>query len=219
MTSYNNVNALGLRFFASMTASISHEIKNSLAIINENGGLLGDLVMLSEKGRPLDPGRLKTLSENILRQVQRADDIVRRLNRFAHSANQPVVTTDTREIFECTVALASRLAAMNSVTITVAQQEAIQLHFRPFVVENLLWLCLKHMFTMTTGEQTVVLGAESEETDIVLSLQCSEEIPVEQLEKMVASEAQPLVFYLRAQVQGDARRQQLRIKMPKKFME
>lgn len=219
MTSYNNVNALGLRFFGSMTASISHEIKNTLAIINENGGLLGDLVALSEKGRPLDPERLKTLSGNILRQVQRADEIVRRLNRFAHSANQPVVATDTREIFECTAVLASRLAAMNGVTITVSPKEGIPLQFRPFMVENLLWLCLKHMFTMTSGEQTVLLGAEPEETDVALYFQFGGDIAVNQLETMVAQEAQPLMLYLRAHLHGDAGRQQLRIRMPKKFME
>jgi hypothetical protein len=32
----------GLQFFGKMTASISHEIKNVLAIINENAGLLED---------------------------------------------------------------------------------------------------------------------------------------------------------------------------------
>ena len=38
----------GLQFFGKMTASISHEIKNVLAIINENAGLLEDLALLSD---------------------------------------------------------------------------------------------------------------------------------------------------------------------------
>ena len=32
----------GFQFFGKMSASISHEIKNALAIINENAGLLED---------------------------------------------------------------------------------------------------------------------------------------------------------------------------------
>ena len=32
----------GLQFFGKMTASISHEIKNVMAIINESAGLLDD---------------------------------------------------------------------------------------------------------------------------------------------------------------------------------
>ena len=47
-----------------------------------------------EKGRPLSPERLVSLAGNIRRQVQRADDIIRRLNRFAHSAHEPAASTD-----------------------------------------------------------------------------------------------------------------------------
>ena len=35
----------GIQFFGKMAASISHEIKNVLAIINENAGLLEDICL------------------------------------------------------------------------------------------------------------------------------------------------------------------------------
>ncbi|MGA6927645.1 MAG: hypothetical protein WBY88_18290, partial [Desulfosarcina sp.] len=59
----------GVRFFGEMSASISHEIKNVLAIIHENAGLLQDLLMMSEKGLPLSSERLSRLAQSILRQV------------------------------------------------------------------------------------------------------------------------------------------------------
>jgi signal transduction histidine kinase len=220
MSSYHGkVDSLGLSFFGSMTASISHEIKNALAVINENAGLLGDLVALVEKGRPLDPERLKTISDNILRRVQSADDIVRRLNRFAHSANQPVITTDVRDIFECTIALLERLATMKGLTLAVAPGDEIQVQTLPFVIENLLWICLKNVFLVAGVNQHVEFGAESEGTDIVIRLKFSPEIPVAQIETMVASEGQPLIFFLRMQVNADVRNCQLQMKMPKKFIE
>ena len=58
----------GFRFFGKMSASISHEIKNALAIINENAGLLEDLTLLAEQGRPTDPERLKKLAGSIITQ-------------------------------------------------------------------------------------------------------------------------------------------------------
>jgi signal transduction histidine kinase len=216
---HGKVDTLGLSFFGSMTASISHEMKNALAVINENAGLLGDLVGLAEKGRPLDLERLKTISENIRRRVQSADDIVRKLNRFAHSANQPVLTTDIREIFEFTVALAERLATMKGVTFAVIPSEEIQVQTLPFVVENLLWICLKNLFLVTSGNQHVEIGAQSEGSDIVIFLKFSPEIPVAQIETMIASEAQPLIFFLRMQVNADIQNCQLRLQMPKKFIE
>jgi hypothetical protein len=39
----------GLQFFGKMSASISHEIKNVMAIINENAGLLEDLTVDERK--------------------------------------------------------------------------------------------------------------------------------------------------------------------------
>ena len=42
----------GLRFFGKISASISHEIKNAIAVMNENAGLIKDLIMMAERGRP-----------------------------------------------------------------------------------------------------------------------------------------------------------------------
>lgn len=50
-------------FIARMT--VSHELKNVLAIVNENAGLLDDLLLLAAKGKPLNPERLQRLAVNI----------------------------------------------------------------------------------------------------------------------------------------------------------
>lgn len=211
-------NTLGLLFCGAMTASMSHEIKNALAIVNENAGLLEDLILLSEKGHSLNPERLKTLAGNIRRQVQRADSIVSRLNQFAHSAGQPVITTDIEEIFEFTVALAARMAAMKGVTLTVADT-TILLQARPFMVENLLWLCLKHFFSVSTGNQTVHLGAENAGSHVVIAMQFDESVAVEEIGKLVTQEGQPLIIALQAEVSIDMQRRQIRLTLPRKFEE
>ena len=65
----------GLQFFGKMTASISHEIKNTLAIMNENAGLLEDLSILAERGRPLDLERVKRIAGQVTKQIHRADGL------------------------------------------------------------------------------------------------------------------------------------------------
>ena len=125
---------LGIDFFGRMTASISHEIKNTLAIVNENAGLLGDLALLMDKGRPLSSERLTTLAGNIRRQVQRADDIIRRLNRFAHSAHEPAASVDLGEVLTFTAALAERLATMKGIGLTVAAGGAVTVEVGPFLL-------------------------------------------------------------------------------------
>jgi C4-dicarboxylate-specific signal transduction histidine kinase len=203
----------GLGFVGSMTASISHEIKNVLAIVNENAGLLEDLALLAEKGRPLSPDRLKTMSANIRRQVQRADDIIRRLNRFAHSTHEPAATTDLGEILEFTAALVARLAAMKNVTLSVAMAAPVAVRIRPFVLENLLWICLKNLFAVTQDNRTVVLGAQALDGQIAITLQMGAGLPLTALGAQVASEGQPLLAALRAEVSVDAEQHLMRLTM------
>ena len=66
----------GLKFFGKINASISHEIRNTLAVINENAGLIKDLILMSEKGHPLDVGRIAGRVEKVLEQVKRTDGII-----------------------------------------------------------------------------------------------------------------------------------------------
>lgn len=203
----------GLHFLGIMTASISHELKNALAIINENAGLLGDLALLAEKGRPLEPERLKTRAEKIRQQVQRADDIIRRLNRFAHSAHEGSASIDVREIFEFTVALAARLAAMKSVTLTVEPGTPIQLEIRPFQLENLLWLYLKEVFARATDNQSVEFAAVDEGAKVTIVLRSGGVVTAEII-SVVEREGRPLLDVLQANLTMEA--ETLRLTLPKK---
>ena len=69
-------------FMGKVAASLSHEIKNTLAIINESVGLMGDLL---QKDTPDDwppYARLNDLMASIEEQVQRSAAIVKRLKNF-----------------------------------------------------------------------------------------------------------------------------------------
>lgn len=196
----DSASELGLDFFGNMTASISHELKNALAIVNENAGLLGDLALLMEKGRPLSPERLVSLAGNIRRQVQRADDIIRRLNRFAHSAHEPAASTDLGEVLAFTVALADRLATMKGVALTVEAGEPVTVEVRPFVLENLLWFCLQQLFTAAGSGTTVALAAEAEGATALVRIRCAAGTEVNAAATEVERAGQPLLAELQAQL-------------------
>jgi len=134
----------GVRFFGEMSASVSHEIKNVLAIINENAGLLKDMVAMSARGMPLSPERLEGLSQSIVRQVARGDRIVKTMNRFAHSADHPMETVDVYELIEFVADLANRLIAMKGKPPRIeAPEAAVTASTNRFYLENLIWACLR----------------------------------------------------------------------------
>jgi len=120
-------------FMGKVTASLSHEIKNTLAIINESVGLMGDLL---GKDAPEDwppYSRLTNLVASIEEQVQRSADIVKRLNQFAHSMDKSLAELDLNETVRQTVLLAQRFATLRRVNLaTQLDSKPLHLQSDPF---------------------------------------------------------------------------------------
>ncbi len=134
-----------LRFFGAITAVVSHELKNVSAIINESAGLLHDLSLGAESGqRALDPSRVKKLSSDIARNVDRTVAILNRMNRFAHSVDEPIRDTDLRDILQDTVHLASRLCSVRGVAVrTRLPPEPLLLKTCPFGLHRALFTAIE----------------------------------------------------------------------------
>lgn len=106
-------------FMGKVAASLSHEIKNTLAIINESVGLMGDLLRKDEPGDWAPYSRLTELMTSIEAQVQRSAEIVKRLNQFAHSMDKSLVELDLNETVRQTVMLAQRFATLRRVKLEI----------------------------------------------------------------------------------------------------
>jgi signal transduction histidine kinase len=159
----------GIQFFGKMSASISHDLKNVLAVINENAGLLEDLCFMSAKGKPLDPARLKRLAEDVKHQIRRGDRIITSLNTFAHSADRDSLPVDLRELLGLLLELAQRSASMQGVSLAVDRlPDPIMATTSPFLLLNLLWFCLDYAMKTAGPEKTVEITAEK--TDDVARL-------------------------------------------------
>jgi len=157
----------GLQFFGQMTASISHEIKNVLAIINENAGLLEDLALMADEGAEIDPQRLQNMSRAVMKQVSRADAIMKNMNRLAHSVDESIETIDLNDLLELLVALSNRFASTRSVAIQLKRNEGpLKLRTSPFFLMNLLWLCLDFAMDAAGEDKIVELVPRNTETGI-----------------------------------------------------
>jgi signal transduction histidine kinase len=151
----------GIQFFAKMSASISHDIKNVLAVINENAGLLDDFCLMAEKGKALDPVRLKRLAGDLKSQIRRGDQIITTLNKFAHSADGETMPVDLGELLELLSALSLRSASMRGVRLEVHPPAAsMRVTTSPFMLLNLLWLCLDYAMAAAGSGKRIELWTE-----------------------------------------------------------
>ncbi len=113
----NHLKRKEIVFFGKITAGITHEIKNVLAIIQESSGLMEDIIDVTENGAfPHKDKFIKSLNR-IRGQIQRGIDITSRLNRFAHSSDHCPASLDLNEITEQMVLLASRFARLKNVVL------------------------------------------------------------------------------------------------------
>ena len=157
----------GVRFFGEMSASISHEIKNVLAIINENAGLLQDMILMSEKGMPLSSERLVGLAQSITRQVARGDRIVKGMNRFAHSADHPKEMVDVGEVITFMSNLAARLITMKGAATQIEPSTTpVKAVTNRFFLEDLVWACLCRAMDARDADQPVRMAAERIENTV-----------------------------------------------------
>ncbi|WP_051185002.1 histidine kinase dimerization/phospho-acceptor domain-containing protein [Desulfatiglans anilini] len=151
----------GLVFFGTISASISHELKNALAIINESAGLIEDFTLMAQKGLPLDPERLKTVAGRIQKQIQRADGIVKNMNRFAHSVDDPLKEIDLQDTLYFMSSLAHRLADRQSVTLEPAEAKGgVQILTDPFRLQNLLWHCIRFLLPFADSQKRIRMTIE-----------------------------------------------------------
>ena len=158
-TQYDAIGGAGLHFFGKVSASIAHELKNVLAIINENAGLLEDLSYAAQRGSAIDPERLNRACLQFTKQINRADGIMKNMSRFAHSVDQFDAQVDLHELAGLVANLAGRLAAMRKITIEVKQpMSPLAFSGNPFLLQNLLWLCLEFAFTATAAGGTLRLN-------------------------------------------------------------
>lgn len=170
---YDSLGESGLQFFGKVSASIAHEIKNVLAIINENAGLLEDLTFVAQKKGTggIDPDRLNKICQQFNKQIQRADEIVKNMSRFAHSVDRFDIQVDLQDLALLVGNLAGRLAAMRKLSIVVEPSSSpVVVYNNPFLVQNLIWLCLEFAFGETTAGGTLKLAAENIEGRVALRI-------------------------------------------------
>ncbi len=130
---------LEMAFLGKITASMTHEIKNTLAIIQESSGLLSDFLTLSQEGSFPHKDKFQRVLGNINTQVNRSVDITTRLNEFAHSMDEPHIQVNVADLLERVVLLMRRLAKRKGIDLSaLASDRDLSLVSDPFRLQLVL---------------------------------------------------------------------------------
>jgi C4-dicarboxylate-specific signal transduction histidine kinase len=212
----NIIAETGLQFFGRISASISHEIKNVLAIVNENAGLLEDYSIMAEEGMPLDPARLKKMASTVMNQVSRADEITKNMNRLAHSIDDTIATVELNEIIELFMALTARFAAMRAVKVELRLPASpLKITTAPFYLMNLLWLCLEFSMSASGDEKRVELVVQETENGVRIRFRRLAGLSAALLETFPSDREKNLLALLAAALTTEPEREEVVLRLSK----
>jgi signal transduction histidine kinase len=177
----------GLTFFGRIAAGISHELKNHLAVINEQTGLMSDLLHMAGQGKPPAIQRLSCLSRDIAEQVKKADLTIKNFGRFSHSVDKHHCSVDLSELAEIMVGVAGRLASTKGVSIKKTSGSGpVMILTSPFLLEQLVFLCLEHLLAHAEqgGELAVDVSISDNRAALDLSFADHPLLPVPESESL-----------------------------------
>ena len=152
-----------LAFFGRVNASISHELKNVMAIISETAGLLGDLADMAADGTPVSPEMLKNCTGSIVEEIQRGFVVIRQMNRFAHSIDVPCASIDLMEILDLAVHLTGYLSFSGTTEIDPCENGPPVVLTSPFVLQSIVYQCLASTYKHTGSGATITLSVRADE--------------------------------------------------------
>ncbi len=155
MNRKDEINEICLKVFGKVSATVSHELKNTLSIINENAGLLDDLASMAEQQGGMEPQRVETAASTIMRQVSRSNIIIQNLNKYAHSGDTPTTLADLNEVLSLVISLTARHAAMKNIEVDFTCPSNLKIRMPLLSLESLLYMVLCRLY-MASAEGSMM---------------------------------------------------------------
>jgi len=100
-----------------LAAGVAHEINNPLAIINENAGLMQDLIAI--EGASLEKDRLSSIAGTILKSVKRCSIITHGLLGFGKKMDSTIECVNLERLLREVLRFESRVSGYRNIAVSV----------------------------------------------------------------------------------------------------
>ena len=144
-----------------ITAGVTHEIRNILAIISESSGLMQDILGAQKEAAFLHQKNFTQALGNIPNQIERGIEITKQLNIFAHSMDESLARIDVNEIMVLVVILLKRFALLKKVELSSEYfEQALPIFMNPIRLILVLAACVDYCLERTTSKNKILLRLE-----------------------------------------------------------
>jgi len=196
-----------IAFFGRITAGVTHELKNVLAIINESSGLMQDLMALSKEA-PAYHDRFQKALTSIKGQIQRGQNLITQLNQFAHTPDVNIRTVDLFEAAGHLVALSQRFATLKNVTLKMMPpapaQQPVQATLNLVHFQMALFAAIECWLSLAAPGNEIAIHIAGKEHLSTVRLDCEGNLPAgtDPAAGLAAAEKWPLLQGIAAALGG-----------------
>jgi signal transduction histidine kinase len=153
-----------LAFFGRIMASMSHELQNVIATINEFSGLMEDLIGAATDESALNLDRLQALCRKINKHTMRGETLIQRQNRFSHSLDPPrQKRIDLNMMLDDICELSNRFAALKRVRLErYHTAKEIVVTVDTFSFQHAVFLCIDLAINAATERRVVTVSLDND---------------------------------------------------------
>ncbi|MCF8094079.1 MAG: hypothetical protein K9J79_01835 [Desulfobacteraceae bacterium] len=161
-----------LAFYGRMTANLTHEFKNILAIIQESAGLMEDIMAVAPLSKEKYQERFNNSMTTIKNQLQRGMQLATRFNKFAHAPDHASDELDLGETVEHFCTLTERFARLKHISLEADTRE-IKLTTNPLLLYMALFYSLDSCLSVLPAKSSISMAASENSGKPVIEIECA----------------------------------------------
>jgi signal transduction histidine kinase len=159
-----------MAFLGKITAGMTHEMKNILAVIRESTGLMEDILSITKERSFQHKDKFLKVLSTIQEQVQKGVDLATRLNRFAHSMDKPKSSLDINALLDQMAFLMQRFARLKRVNLKVLPGKPISIIKDPLRLQLVIFKCIESCLKESEEGMEIQMSAEKIEEGAIVRI-------------------------------------------------
>ncbi|WP_300459015.1 hypothetical protein [Desulfobacula sp.] len=162
-------------FLGGVTASVTHELQNVLAIIKETSGLMEDFLLMNQAGGMPDlDERLGKCLETIKKQSYRGVTLTSRLNGFAHTSDSPQSTINIFETLQKMISITDRLFKQKGIDVSIIPCDTpYSIITDAILFQMIAFSCIECLIDAFQANTAIILAIQSSESQAAIQLLCN----------------------------------------------
>lgn len=160
-----------MAFMARITAGMTHELRNVLAVIGESAGLMEDVLAMTGTDPSQSRERFGRITSQILQHVERGIRLTAGLNYFAHTPEKRAAMLDVNKLLEQFVVVTTWFGREKKVSIAARQNNGFPIvESDALKVQMLIFRTLEAVVSLAPAVRSIELSASTSEGGVSISM-------------------------------------------------